>query len=257
MATDERRTAPRSQPGPIVRVYRAWRALTREQRMSAFAALSLWVSMFLPWYSDTALSLGKKAPNAVSVTMDAFGAFSFAELLVLVVSLAVLALLFARGERRTLHLPAADGTLILIAGVVLTLLVFYRMIDKSTLSSGANGVVTTGIQWGIFIALGAAIWIAWTGLSMRRSQRGEAALGSDPAVPPRSRRAVWRERLDDREAAMARRSDARPTGGAPATPAAAPHPPTGEGGSAREPRIVTREDAEQLSFELPPDHRDD
>ena len=48
----------------------------------------------------------------------------------LLVSVAVLALLFARGERRAFHLPGGDGVVVLLAGAWVAVLVFYRMFDK-------------------------------------------------------------------------------------------------------------------------------
>jgi len=246
--------AARTAPNGVIRVIRAWRALAREQRLTALAALSLWLTMFLPWYSETAVSLGKKSTSA-SVTLTAFGAFSFVELAVLLLSVAVLALLFARGERRAFHLPGGDGPVIALAGAWAAVLVFYRMLDKSSLTSGRNGLLTTGIQWGIFMALFASIWLAYTGVAMRRAHRAEPALADDPTVHLRKLRPARREgnrqrpvlaeaprtaREHERDREPPRRPDHRP----------ADEPP-------REHRGVTREDAEQLSFELPgePDDR--
>ncbi|MGD0385108.1 MAG: hypothetical protein ABSB73_03120 [Solirubrobacteraceae bacterium] len=230
-ATDGQRAA-RTAPGPLIRVFRAWRVLSPQQRLTALAALSLWVTMFLPWYSETAVSVGK-TPSSASVTLTAWGAFSFVELAVLLISAAVLALLFARGERRAFHLPGGDGGVIILAGAWAAVLIFYRMLDQSSLTSGRNGILTTGIQWGIFLALFAAIWLAYTGVAMRRAHRTEPALADDPTVHLRNLRHGVRAAEPPRAAATR------------STPA---------GEEPREHRGVTREDAEQLSFELPRDH---
>jgi hypothetical protein len=246
MATGGQRTA-RSTPGPLTRGYRAWRGLAREQRVSALAALSLWVTMFLPWYSENGLALSNHS-QPVSITLTAFDAFSFVELAVLLVSVAVLALLFARGERRAFHLPGGDGTVILLAGAWVGLLIFYRMIDKSSLKRATNAVFSSGIQWGIFLALGAAIWLAWTGLAMRRAHRAEPALTEDPTVPLQTRRFARRE------------VPGAGRGAGSATVRSSPsreREPQREDEPPREHRGVTREDAEQLSFELPHDHHDE
>jgi hypothetical protein len=248
MATGGQRTA-RSTPGALTRGYRAWRGLAREQRVSAFAALLLWVTMFLPWYSESGIPLTNHS-QPVSITLTAFDAFSFVELAVLLVSVAVLALLFARGERRAFHLPGGDGTVILIAGAWVGLLIFYRMIDKSSLTRGKTALLSTGIQWGIFLAMGAAIWLAWTGLAMRRAHRAEPALTEDPTVPLQTRRFARREVPEAGR------------GGGSATVRSSPSPsherdPPREDEPLREHRGVTREDAEQLSFELPHDHHDE
>jgi hypothetical protein len=235
MAADGQRAA-RSKPGPLTRVFRAWRAIAPEQRVCALAALSLWLTMFLPWYSET----GVAKNSAVSLSLTAWGAFSFVELAVLLVSVAVLALLFARGERRAFHLPGGDGTVILVAGAWVGLLIFYRILDKPSAPA-----VITGIQWGIFLALFAAIWLAWTGLRIRRSHRAEPTLADDPTVHLQTRAPARRERDDEPAAVSATVRSARPEN--------LPR----EDELEREHRGVTREDAEQLSFELPRELRND
>src|SRR5665213_1854088 len=85
-ATPRQRPA-RTTPGPAVRVVRAWRALTREQRLSAFAAMSLWVTMFLPWYSESGLAVSKSGVRTGGITLTAWGAFSWVEAAVLLVSI--------------------------------------------------------------------------------------------------------------------------------------------------------------------------
>jgi len=255
-ATPRQRPA-RTTPGPAVRVVRAWRALTREQRLSAFAAMSLWVTMFLPWYSESPAGAIKKGESVVTSSLTAWGAFSWVEAAVLVVSVGVLSLLFARGERRAFHLPGGDGSVIVLAGGWTTLLVIYRVFDKqSTKTVSGAGAINNGIEWGIFFALFAAIWLTWTGLLMRRAHRAEPALADDPSVhlqtrPPLRERRAERARTE----AAPRRERVAP---APATAAGARERATSDEDARRlEHRGVTREDAEQLSFEIPDDRRDE
>jgi type VI protein secretion system component VasK len=243
MAADGQRTA-RSKPGPLIRVFRAWRVIAPEQRVCALAAFSLWITMFLPWYSETGIAVSKSS-QAVSITLTAWGAFSFVELAVLLISVAVVALLFARGERRAFHLPGGDGTVILLAGGWAAVLIFYRMLDKQGATNSKTAVLTSGIQWGIFLALFAAIWLAWTGLRIRRSHRAEPALADDPTVHLQARAPTRRERDDEPAAVPATVRSARPED--------LPR----EDDLEREHRGVTREDAEQLSFELPRELRND
>jgi hypothetical protein len=235
MAPDGQRAA-RTAPGPLLRVLRAWRVLRREQRIAALAALALWITMFLPWYSEAPAGAVKKGETVISSSLTAWGAFSWVEAAVLLVSVGVLALLFARGERRAFHLPGGDGPVITLAGGWATLLVIYRMFDKNT-ERTAGLVITPGNDWGIFMALFAAIWLAYTGVGIRRAHRAEPRLADDPTVHMQPERPPRAER--------------RPVAVAPARSARqeAERPPPGEG--AREHRGVTREDAEQLSFELP------
>ena len=254
----------RTTPGPGVRVFRAWRALRPEQRLAAIAALSLWFTMFLPWYSESGLAVSKAGVRTGGITLTAWGAFSWVEAAALLVSLGVLALLFARGEKRAFHLPGGDGSVIALAGGWTALLVIYRMFDKqSTKTVSGAGAINNGIEWGIFFALLAAIWLSWTGVAMRRAHRAEPALGDDPTVHLRTIRPPLRERRAQQAAATGAGRRGRP---APASasasalaPASAERQPVRR---AEEPprtphRGVTREDAEQLSFELPEDRRRD
>src|SRR5207253_229084 len=78
------------------------------------AAVGLFVSMFLPWYSETVVS--RNGPKPVQTSLTAFQDFSFVEAAVLVVSAGVLAMLFARAERRGFELPGSDGLIVMIAG---------------------------------------------------------------------------------------------------------------------------------------------
>jgi hypothetical protein len=249
-ATPRQRPA-RTTPGPAVRVVRAWRALSGEQRMSAYAALSLWVTMFLPWYSESPAGTISKGQSVVTSSLTAWGAFSWVEAAVLVVSVGVLSLLFARGERRAFHLPGGDGSVIVLAGGWIGLLIIYRMFDKNSVKAG-NLAITVGNEWGIFFALFAAIWLTYTGVVMRRAHRAEPALSEDPSV-----RLATRPPLRERRTERARAEAALRRGRvAPATPVARERPARSEDVARPEHRGVTREDAEQLSFELPDVRRD-
>jgi hypothetical protein len=259
MATPTQRPA-RSGPGPFIRIFKAWRALGGEQRLSAIAAASLWITMFLPWYSESPAGFIKKGESAVSSTLTAWGAFSWVEAAVLVVSVGVLFLLFARGERRAFHLPGGDGFVIMLAGGWAALLIIYRMFDKtSQVVSGLK--ITPGNEWGIFCALFAALWLAWTGLAMRRAHRAEPALADDPTVHLGGS-AAPRERRDERAAPVGGRRGRRREEDDPRRARRTLLPEDVEPGDRptdlppddehlHEHRGVTREDAEQLSFELP------
>jgi hypothetical protein len=233
MATGGQRAA-RTAPSPVIRVIRAWRALSPQQRRSALAALALWLTMFLPWYTEAPAGAIKKGETIVSSSLTAWGAFSWVEAAVLLVSLGVLALLFARGERRAFHLPGGDGGVIMVAGAWVALLVIYRMFDKNS-ERTAGLVITPGNDWGIFMALAAAVWLAYTGVGMRRAHRAEPALADDPTVHLPSTPTPRRGREQEQAAGVGAGRSARERAEEPA----------------REHRGVTREDAEQLSFELP------
>jgi hypothetical protein len=166
--------------GLVRRVRAAWRELAPEQRMTGLAALFLLATMFMPWYSTT--SPGKLGKRVVAVhdSQSAIGAFSWVEAAVLLVALGVLALLFARGERRAFHLPGGDGAVITGAGLWACLLIVWRFFDKPELGQG----VSVGLEWGIFVALIAAAGLAVAGNQVRAAHRPEPEL--EPVEPPRA-----------------------------------------------------------------------
>src|ERR1019366_1489481 len=92
---------------------------------------------------------------------------------------------------------------ILVAGAWIAVLIFYRMLDKQGTRGSQTAIFSSGIEWGIFLALFAAIWLAWTGLAIRRAHRRDPALTDDPTVHLQARRFDRRERGDERIAAAA------------------------------------------------------
>ena len=218
----------------MTRVAGAWRALAPEQRLAALAALALWFTLLLPWYHKNVTETVRGQLQAVGHNVSGWGAFSFVEAAVLLVSVGILAMLFARGERRAFHLPGGDGFVILLAGGWTTLLVFYRLLDTPSLSNKSGQVVTdVGPAWGIFLALAAAGALGYAGLRVRAAHRPEPNLEDDPTRPLAARPAAPRPPGDN--APHPGRYPPRPRPGAPV-----------RGG-----RAVTREDAEQLSFDVP------
>jgi hypothetical protein len=89
----------------VSRITRAFRLLNSEQKAAAAAAVLLAVSTF--------------------------GPFSFVELAELLLAAGVLALLFARAEGQSFHLPFGDGTIIATAGVWAGVLIVARLFERS------------------------------------------------------------------------------------------------------------------------------
>ena len=87
------------------RVTRAFRLLNSEQKAAAAAAVLL--------------------------ALSTFGPFSFVELAELLLAAGVLALLFARAEGQSFHLPFGDGTIIATAGVWAGILIVARLFERS------------------------------------------------------------------------------------------------------------------------------
>jgi hypothetical protein len=163
----------------MTRAMSDWRAMEPEQRLAAIASLALLVTMFLPWYSLQ--SLNRKTATISTHSISAFGDVSFVEAAVFLVAAGVLAMLFARAEGRTFHLPGSDGAIAMIAGGWAALLIFYRVFDRPS-----GGGYPVGIQWGFFLAFVAAGVLTYAGWRMRATYRPEPPLTRTrrPRRPP-------------------------------------------------------------------------
>lgn len=163
------------------RVARAWKALPHESRLAAFASAALFVALFLPWYQVTLIARGGSATlQSASATITGWGAFSFVEAAVLLVAAGVVTLLFQRAEGRAFHLPGGDGGVITAAGLWTCVLIVWRIFDKQGAITRGPSATTSGIEWGIFIALAAAAFLAYSGSRIRAAHRPEPPLpGTD------------------------------------------------------------------------------
>jgi hypothetical protein len=181
---------PRSRPepsrGPAHRATRGlgstWRNLTPDQKLAGAAAIALLLSMLLPWYQETGNALVNNKLAPIDNSKNAFQVYSFVEAAVFVVSAGVLALLYARGNRRAFHLPGGDGTVILGAGLWVMFLVFYRQLDKP--DGRHEGPINTsiGVEWGIFVAFLLGALLAYAGFRIRAAHTPEPLV--DDAPPP-------------------------------------------------------------------------
>ena len=159
-------------------IARAWQALPPERRLAAGAALALFVTLFLPWYQETVIPTAlrlRRRPALPSASLTGWAAFSFVEAAVLLVAAGVLVLLFIRAEGRAFHVPGGDGGVITAAGFWTSLLIVWRMFDKEGTTGHGQYVTTSGIEWGIFIALGVAVLLAYAGTRIRLGARARAA----------------------------------------------------------------------------------
>ncbi len=256
---DRGRAARASEPhGTAARLIGAWRAMHTDQRLAASAAFGLFATMLLPWYTKTDVVDVKGTVHPTQSTFTAFGAFSFVEAAVLLVSAFVIVVVFARAEGRAFHLPGGDGTIIMLAGAWAALLIFYRLFAKPTLQHTAVITATEGVTWGIFVALLVALSLSYAGWRMRAAARPEPPLvlpkrddeRRAPAGEPRAPAAPHPAEPggDEREAAPVTEIRDPGAGERPR------YPPRPADDRTRTPsrRAVTREDAAQLSFDDPP-----
>jgi hypothetical protein len=170
--------------GVLSRIGRNWRALSSEQRLVAVAAFALLLSMLLPWYQETGFANVNNRLERIDDPKSAFGVYSFVEAAIFVVVAGVLALMWARAERKAFHLPGGDGTVIMGAGLWVMFLIFYRQLDKP--DSRREGLVQTsvGVQWGIFIAFLLGALLAYAGYRIRAAHVPEPATDDAPPSSP-------------------------------------------------------------------------
>jgi hypothetical protein len=173
--------------GVLARIGRNWRALSPEQRLAAIAAIALLLSMLLPWYQETGNAIVNGRLVRIDDSKTAFGVYSFIEAAIFVVVVGVIALLWARAERRSFHLPGGDGTIVMGAGLWVMFLIFYRQLDKP--NGRKEGMIQTsiGVQWGIFIAFLLGALLAYAGYRIRAADVPEPAAEEPPpsqAVEP-------------------------------------------------------------------------
>ena len=177
---------PRPAPprGAVTRLRAAWRELFGEQRLAAIAAVGLLMSMFLPWYQQTGFLVRRGGTQKVQDSLSAFQSWGFIEASILLVALAVLLLLFLRGERRAFHLPFGDGLVIAAGGLWVIFLIFYRQIDKPGGSDTGILKTTIGVDWGIFVAFLFGALLTYAGWRIHSHHRPEPLLdGDDPRTP--------------------------------------------------------------------------
>ncbi len=176
---------------PPTRMIRVWRGLPHERRLAALACVGLFLTLFLPWYQETVFANGVSTLRSASSSLTGWGAFSFVEAAVLLVSASVLLLLFVRAEGQAFHVPGGDGGVITAAGLWTCVLIIWRIFDKQGTSRHGQIAYTSGIEWGIFVALAVAALLAYAGSLIRLAHEPEPPLPGEPesagaiARPPR------------------------------------------------------------------------
>ncbi len=166
------------------RLVRAWRMLPHERRLAAYAATGLFLALFLPWYQETVIASGKTTHlQSLTASITGWGAFSFVEAAVLLVAAGVLTLLFQRAEGRAFHLPGGDGWVITAAGLWTCVLIIWRIFDKQGTSVHGPGATSSGVEWGIFVALAIAAFLTYAGSRIRAAHQPEPPLPGETAGP--------------------------------------------------------------------------
>ena len=190
------------------RLTRVWRALPSERRLAAAAAIGLFATLFLPWYQETVIARGVTSLRSLSDSLTGWGAFSFVEAAVLLVAAGVLLLLFARAEGEAFHVPGGDGGVITAAGAWACVLIIWRMFDKEGTTGHGLYTTSSGIEWGIFVALAVAGLLAYSGTRIRLAHEPEPPLPGER--PRRGRGRGLRGRRGDRTDSVSSRPRSTP-----------------------------------------------
>ena len=128
----------------------------------------------------------------------------------LLVAAGVLILLFQRAEGRAFHLPGGDGGVIFAAGLWTCLLIVWRIFDKQGATTNGPSATTSGIEWGIFVALAAAAFLAYGGSRIRAAHRPEPPLPGEDEAPAGSSAAATLPLTPRTPEARRRREERRP-----------------------------------------------
>jgi hypothetical protein len=162
--------------------------LSGPQIRAGITAAALLFCMLLPWYRQSFPR--KDGPGVDHDNLNAFGAFSWVEAAVLLVSGAVLYLLYSRTQKKAFHLPGGDGWAVTIAGFWCVFLLVWRLFDRPDIEQGS-----VGVQWGLFVTMAVAGALAAAGQAMRAEHRPEPP---NPAEDPTWEQPGSRRQRDER-----------------------------------------------------------
>jgi hypothetical protein len=256
-----------------IRLGRAWKALNRERRVAAGAAIVLWLTLFLPWYQASVVNRSFRTRGAapVSDTISGWASFGLIQALILILSVGILGYLFLRAEGRAGELPGGDGWAVTGAGGLCAFLVLLGLFSAPSPATHGGYVLSTGLEWGIFLALVSAATLTWAGNRIRSSLEDDPFLAENrrsgasnpppgdeppdgapaPGKPPAPVRAPAPERPGDPPEEPTRVAD---SGEEPTRTAGSGEAPTRAAGAAAEPltaAAAARADSEAAADDAP------
>lgn len=148
------------------------------EMLAGVAAVVLLVCLFaLPWYGLDSSVATIAQRLGVSTSRTGWESLTTLRWLILITSLAALALVYLQGTRSAPAMPAAFSLIVTVLGVIMALALVYRVLIDVP---GANDVVNR--QAGGFIGLVAAILVAYGGYRSLR-QEGVAPVDEPTDIP--------------------------------------------------------------------------
>jgi hypothetical protein len=128
--------------------------------IAAGAAMLLFLTMFVPWYGGQGTVVF--TPSGPDTALNAWQAFSVVDLLLFAAIVAAVGAAVLAGTQSSVALPVAASVLVCGLGVVVTVLVLYRLVDEPRVDP------YTSIEPGAYVGLALCAAIALGGwLSMR------------------------------------------------------------------------------------------
>ena len=182
--------------------------------IAAISAIALFIFMFFAWYGVDSISASgfgfeqeitgdqlEQFGGGADTSANAWQAFSFIDILLLITILGVVGLAVARATGAAIDLPVPTGTLILGLGGLAFLLILFRLIFTPDAAGGADlpaGVevdVDVSRKIGVFLGLLAGAGMAIGGWLARQEEEtglgtgdrfagGPGTAGPPPAAPP-------------------------------------------------------------------------
>jgi len=161
--------------------------LRRGELIAGGAGVLLFVDLFLNWYSvgGGKISTGVGQIEVPSVSVNAFDAFSFTDLLLILLVIIAVGQAVLTATQRSVALPVAASVVVAGFGAFMTVLVLYRIINQP----GPNDFVNVEIGAYIGLVLTAAVaYGGFLGMQEEGTSFGEArdSLAGGGGHPPPS-----------------------------------------------------------------------
>ena len=181
--------------------------------IAGISGVLLLIVMFFSWYGIGGAAGSILSAADVDTTVNAWKAFDLTDLILFVTAVVAIGAAVLAASGRSVALPVAASVVVTVLGIVVALLVLYRIVNQP----GPNDVVDVkfGAYLGFLVCLGIAVGgflsMADEGTSIgdaARSAGGGDATPTQPAPPP----------------AAPPSGDEPPAGGGSAPPPSAPPP---------------------------------
>jgi hypothetical protein len=157
--------------------------------IAGICGVLLLIVMFFSWYGVGGAAGSILSAANIDTTVNAWKAFDFIDLVLFVTAIVAIGAAVLAASGRSVALPVAASVVVTVLGIVVVLLVLYRIVNQP----GPNDVVDVkfGAYLGFLVCLGIAVGgflsMAEEGTSLgdaARSATGGAPGGATPAEPP-------------------------------------------------------------------------